>query len=107
MRQAFDVEAQNETKHASKLMARMYTAMEKGYPADIDPKQRDHEISVTLARILFLMFGDDTDMWQPRTSSTTSSSTTPHATAPTSAPSSLHLFAYLDTPDRCGATTDR
>lgn len=63
VRQAFDVEAQNETKYASKLMARLYAAMEKAYPATKDPKVRDHEISVTLARILFLMFGDDTDMW--------------------------------------------
>ncbi|MEI2810727.1 MAG: type IIL restriction-modification enzyme MmeI [Nocardioides sp.] len=30
----------------------------------MDPKARDHEISVTLARILFLMFGDDTEMWR-------------------------------------------
>ncbi len=63
VRQAFDVEAQNETKYASKLMARLYAAMEKAYPATVNPKARDHEISVTLARILFLMFGDDTDMW--------------------------------------------
>jgi hypothetical protein len=63
VRHAFDVEAQNETKHASKLMARLYTSMEKAYPATINPQVRDHEISVTLARILFLMFGDDTDMW--------------------------------------------
>lgn len=63
VRQAFDVEAQNETKYASKLMARLYAAMEKAYPATKNPKVRDHEISVTLARILFLMFGDDTDMW--------------------------------------------
>ena len=63
VRQAFDVEAQNETKHASKLMARLYTAMEKAYPSGVDERERDHEISVTLARILFLMFGDDTDMW--------------------------------------------
>jgi hypothetical protein len=64
VRQAFDVEAQNETKHASKLMARLYTSMEKAYPTGIDEKARDHQISVTLARILFLMFGDDTDMWR-------------------------------------------
>lgn len=64
VRQAFDVEAQNETKHASKLMARLYTAMEKAYPAGFDQKRRDHEISVTLARLLFLMFGDDTEMWR-------------------------------------------
>ena len=64
VRQAFDVEAHNETKHASKLMARLYTAMEKAYAPSVDPKVRDHEISVTLARILFLMFGDDTEMWR-------------------------------------------
>ena len=64
VRDAFDVEAQNETKRASKLMARMYAALEKAYPKDFDAKARDHEISVTLARILFLMFGDDTEMWE-------------------------------------------
>ena len=64
VRSAFDVEAQNETRHASKLMARLYTAMEKAYPASADGKTRDHQIAVTLARILFLMFGDDTDMWR-------------------------------------------
>lgn len=63
LRQAFDVESRNETKHASKLMARMYTAMEQAYPAETDSKARDHEISVTLARLLFLMFADDTGMW--------------------------------------------
>lgn len=63
VRAAFDVETQNETKQASKLMARMYAAMEKTYPSDHDPAARDHQISVTLARILFLIFGDDTDMW--------------------------------------------
>jgi hypothetical protein len=64
VRQAFDIEAENETKQASKLMARLYTAMEKAYPADVHEKTRDHEISVTLARVLFLMFGDDTEMWR-------------------------------------------
>lgn len=64
VRSAFDTEAQNESKRASKLMANMYAAVEKAYPASTDPQKRDHEISVTLARILFLMFGDDTEMWQ-------------------------------------------
>lgn len=63
VRDAFDVEAQNESKRASKLMATMYAAIEKAYPRAVDSKRRDHEISVTLARILFLMFGDDTEMW--------------------------------------------
>lgn len=64
VRGAFDVETKNETKRASKLMAQMYAAVEKGYPAGFDAKQRDHEISVTLARVLFLLFGDDTEMWK-------------------------------------------
>lgn len=64
VRGAFDVETKNETKRASKLMARMYAAVEKGYGPGFDPKKRDHEISVTLARVLFLLFGDDTEMWK-------------------------------------------
>lgn len=64
VRGAFDVETKNETKRASKLMAQMYAAVEKGYAPGIDPKKRDHEISVTLARVLFLLFGDDTEMWK-------------------------------------------
>jgi hypothetical protein len=64
VRSAFDVETKNETKRASKLMAQMYAAVEKGYLADTDPNKRDHEISVTLARVLFLLFGDDTEMWK-------------------------------------------
>ncbi|MCP3769617.1 class I SAM-dependent DNA methyltransferase [Streptomyces sp. MAR25Y5] len=57
VREAFDVEAQNETRQASKLMARMYTSLEAcGTP--------EHDISISLARVLFLMFGDDTDMWE-------------------------------------------
>jgi hypothetical protein len=64
VRGAFDVETKNETKRASKLMAQMYAAVEKGYAPGVDPKKRDHEISVTLARILFLLFGDDTEMWK-------------------------------------------
>lgn len=66
VREAFDIEAQNETKAASKLMARMYTAMRDVYDGgQTSATERDHQISVTLARLLFLMFGDDTDMWRP------------------------------------------
>ena len=63
VRSAFDVETKNESKQASKLMAKMYAAVEKGYELGFDPARRDHEISVTLARVLFLLFGDDTEMW--------------------------------------------
>jgi len=65
LRKAFDVERHNETKQASQLMASMYAAMDRAYPDEYSSSLRDHEISVTLARILFLLFGDDTDMWQP------------------------------------------
>lgn len=66
VREAFDIEAQNETKAASKLMARMYAAMTDAYSGrQTSATERDHQISVTLARLLFLMFGDDTDMWRP------------------------------------------
>lgn len=56
LRKAFDVETERETKRASKLMANMFDALVK---AKVD----EHQTSVTLARSLFLMFGDDTDMW--------------------------------------------
>jgi hypothetical protein len=56
VKRAFDVETERETKRASKLMASMFDALKAaGTP--------EHKISVTLARILFLVFGDDTDMW--------------------------------------------
>ncbi|MGO4585574.1 class I SAM-dependent DNA methyltransferase [Arthrobacter sp. 2RAF6] len=56
VKRAFDVETEKETKRASKLMVSMFDALTAaGTP--------EHEISVTLARTLFLMFGDDTDMW--------------------------------------------
>ena len=38
VRGAFDVETKNETKRASKLMAQMYAAVEKGYAPGFDPK---------------------------------------------------------------------
>lgn len=65
LRQAFDIESRNESKQASKLMVDMYDALERAYPTEYNRRIRDHEISVTLARILFLMFGDDTEMWEP------------------------------------------
>jgi hypothetical protein len=97
VRSAFDVEVQNETKHASKLMARIYTAMEKAYPVNLDRKERDHQISVTLARILFLMFGDDTDMWPENLFQ----DFILERTAPDGSDIGARLtelFAYLDTP---------
>jgi hypothetical protein len=101
VREAFDTEAQNESKRASKLMANMYAAIERAYPAKVDPKVRDHEISVTLARILFLMFGDDTEMWQ----TDAFRNVVQHEVLPDGsnlAPVLNELFIFLDTanPDR-------
>ncbi|WP_404351763.1 class I SAM-dependent DNA methyltransferase [Phycicoccus jejuensis] len=97
VRHAFDTEAQNESKRASKLMANMYGAVEKAYPASTDPKRRDHEISVTLARILFLMFGDDTEMWQ----TDAFRNVIQHETRPDGSDLARvlnDLFTFLDTP---------
>ncbi|MFB6832058.1 class I SAM-dependent DNA methyltransferase [Streptomyces hydrogenans] len=92
VREAFDVEAQNETRQASKLMARMYTSLEAcGTP--------EHNISVSLARILFLMFGDDTDMWQPGLfQQFIAAHTQPDASD--LADRLNELFTWLDTPDK-------
>ncbi|WP_042284763.1 class I SAM-dependent DNA methyltransferase [Nocardiopsis alba] len=105
VRQAFDVEAHNETKHASKLMARLYTAMEKAYPTSTPRAVKDHEISVTLARILFLMFGDDTDMWP---SNLFRDFIRDH-TNPDGSDIGVQLtvlFDYLDTPDKQRGTPE-
>ncbi|MBY6414430.1 class I SAM-dependent DNA methyltransferase [Rhodococcus sp. BP-252] len=98
VRNAFDVESQNETRRASKLMARMYAAFEKAYPRTFDPKTRDHEISVSLARILFLMFGDDTDMWETDAFRSFIHHDTP-TDGSTLADQLNDLFVQLDTPD--------
>ena len=104
VRQAFDIETKNETKHASKLMARLYAAIEKAYPKSTPRTTRDHEISVTLARILFLMFGDDTDMWEPDLFSTfIRDHTQPDGSDIGEQLSGL--FTYLDTPEDQRGTT--
>ena len=56
IRQGFDIEARHESRVASKQMARLFGALEKASMAETD-------ISQTMARLLFVMFGDDTNMW--------------------------------------------
>ena len=56
IRQGFDIEARHESRVASKQMARLFGALEKASMAESD-------ISQTMARLLFVMFGDDTNMW--------------------------------------------
>lgn len=56
IRQGFDIEARHESRVASKQMARLFGALEKASMVEAD-------ISQTMARLLFVMFGDDTNMW--------------------------------------------
>ena len=56
IRQGFDIEARHESRVASKQMARLFGALEKA-------SMEESDISQTMARLLFVMFGDDTNMW--------------------------------------------
>ncbi|MGM7774447.1 class I SAM-dependent DNA methyltransferase [Arthrobacter sp. KNU-44] len=65
MRTAFDVEESEESSKAAKVMAKLYYELESHLPQDgAEASGNLHKISVTLARILFLVFADDTMMWE-------------------------------------------
>ena len=57
MRSAFDVEAEAASVAAARLMARLYNELEAS-------RLSAHDATLLLARILFLLFGDDTGMWR-------------------------------------------
>lgn len=57
MREAFDREAETASKQAARLMGGLYEKLEVA-------GMGEQESSIFLARLLFLMFGDDTNMWQ-------------------------------------------
>ena len=57
MRRGFDVETVNETRVASNQMAGLFESLAK---AGMSDKQ---QISTVMARLLFLLFADDTQMW--------------------------------------------
>ena len=57
MREAFDAEAERASVAAARLMGALYEQLAAAGISDADA-------SVILARILFLMFGDDTGMWR-------------------------------------------
>ena len=64
MRTAFDVEESEESSTAAKVMAKLYYELEAHLPQHgPDAEDNLHKISVTMARILFLVFADDTMMW--------------------------------------------
>jgi hypothetical protein len=58
MRDAFDVEAEGASVQAARLMGTLYTELE-------DAKVPEEVATRLLARLLFLFFGDDGDMWEP------------------------------------------
>ena len=57
MREAFDREAETASKQAARLMGGLYEKLEAA-------GMGEQESSIFLARLLFLMFGDDTNMWK-------------------------------------------
>lgn len=58
MRDAFDKEAETASVAAARLMGTLYTELEAGGVGERDA-------TLLLARLLFLLFGDDADMWKP------------------------------------------
>lgn len=58
MREAFDREAETASKQAARLMGGLYEKLEMA-------GMGEQESSIFLARILFFVFGDDTNMWKP------------------------------------------
>ena len=58
MRIAFDHEAEAASVAAARLMGTLYTELEA---SGVD----DHAATLLLARLLFLLFGDDAGMWKP------------------------------------------
>ncbi|GHD88977.1 class I SAM-dependent DNA methyltransferase [Kocuria marina] len=58
MRMAFDVESETASQQAARLMGTLYEHLSA---AGMEPAQA----TLLLSRLLFLFFGDDTDMWRP------------------------------------------
>lgn len=58
MRDAFDREAETASVAAARLMGTLYTHLETVGVGE-------HDATLLLARLLFLFFGDDADMWKP------------------------------------------
>jgi len=58
MRDAFDREAESASVAAARLMGTLYTHLENAGVGE-------HDATLLLARLLFLLFGDDADMWKP------------------------------------------
>lgn len=90
MRSAFDVEAEAASVAAARLMSRLYADLEASAVTG-------HDATLLLARLLFLLFGDDSGMWRTDMFRDWLANHTSEAT--------LHvdledLFEVLDTPEK-------
>ncbi|TWH09971.1 class I SAM-dependent DNA methyltransferase [Rhodococcus rhodochrous] len=91
MRDAFDHEAETASVAAARLMGALYTELETCGVGE-------HDATLLLARLLFLLFGDDADMWKPQ--GLFEKYLREHTTAETLHSDLLGLFEVLDTEEK-------
>lgn len=89
MRLAFDQESEKASVAAARLMGTLYRHLDKAGAGE-------HESTLLLARLLFLMFGDDSDMWK---TSLFGSWLAEHTTSESLHSDLLGLFEVLDQPE--------
>lgn len=90
MRDAFGREAETASVQAARLMGALYGELEA---AGIE----DHDATLLLARLLFLLFGDDADMWKPE--NVFENYLRRHTTAESLHTDLLTLFEVMNTPE--------
>lgn len=91
MRLEFDQEAETASAQAARLMGGLYTELEV---AGVD----EHNATLLLARLLFLLFGDDAGMWTP--ASLFETYLRNHTTDDTLHTDLAELFDVLDTDEK-------
>jgi hypothetical protein len=91
MRDAFDTEAETASVAAARLMGSLYTELESTGVGE-------HEATLLLARLLFLLFGDDAGMWQP--AGLFERYLQDHTNAQSLHEDFLNLFTILDTEEK-------
>lgn len=97
MRTEFDQEAETASAQAARLMGGLYTQLDN---AGVD----EHNSTLLLARLLFLLFGDDAAMWKP--AGIFASFLREHTTTETLHFDLLELFDVLDTDERSRTLPD-
>jgi hypothetical protein len=95
MRDAFDTESETASVQAARLMNVLYGELAA---ADVPPA----EATLALARVLFLLFGDDTEMWRTNMFGDYLEN---HTTADTLHADLRALFDIVDQPEKSRALT--